>query len=210
MNKKPAVYIVDDDPGIRKSLTMLMDSASINSAAFESAEQFLAEADLNCPAVLLLDLRMEGMSGLDLLKSLRERGERIPSIIMTGNADIPSVVGSMKLGAIDVLVKPVEPTTLLETVKGTLQTAHDLRYGKLEHEAIRARFSRLTPRERTLLRMLVSGQSNKQIAFDLNISAKTVANHRASLMEKLGAVNAADMARLTVLSGILTEPEKSH
>jgi len=192
----PTVYIIDDDPGLRKSLLMLLESSAIAAVAFASAEEFLAEGkatDLGC---IVLDLRMPGMGGLELLHELRKNQNDIPVILISAHADVPDAVRGMKLGAIDVLQKPVESAALIEAVRRSLALADSLHAQRAESQSARQRFEHLTAREMELLNYIVEGQSNKQIAIKMHISVKTVANHRASLMSKSGAANAADLARL--------------
>jgi FixJ family two-component response regulator len=202
MNAQLLIHVVDDDPGIRKSLLVLLESSGHLPRAYESAEQFLDEADLDQPGCLLLDLQMRGMGGIELLQRLRASGVEMPVILISAHADVPTAVGGMKLGAIDLLQKPFEPHALVEAVRRAIHRSTELHHGRAEQEAIRRRLADLTPRELDLLKLVVAGRSNKQIAGDLNISIKTVANHRASLMAKTGALNAADLTRLSMMAGI--------
>jgi two-component system response regulator FixJ len=195
-DRQPTVHIVDDDPGMRKSLKMLVESASLIAQAYESAEAFLAEPAADHPGCVVLDLRMPGMSGIDLLQHLRANMNDIPVIIISAHADVPVTVRGMKLGAVDVLQKPAEPSVLLSSIKQSLALSQALYQQRQEAQAVRQRFENLTAREMELLALIVDGQANKQIAKTLGISIKTVANHRASLMTKTAAANAADLARL--------------
>lgn len=190
------VHIVDDDEGIRKSLIMLMETESIAACAYTSAEEFLEQCDAHGPGCLVLDLRMPGMSGLELLQRLRSTDNDIPAILVSAHAEVPDAVRGMKLGAVDLLQKPVEPAALIEAIRRSLQLSESHARSRAESHAIRQRFERLTARERQLLKHIVEGLVNKQIAVQMGISVKTVANHRASLMTKSGAANAADLARL--------------
>ncbi len=193
---KPVVHIIDDDPGMRKSLTMLAQSASLPMRGYQSAEEFLAEANVARPGCIVLDLRMPGMSGIELLQQLRAEMVDIPVILISGHADVPTAVRGMKLGAVDLLQKPVEPEVLIEAIRRSLDLSASMHHRRCDQESVRQRFESLTPRELELLTWIVQGHSNKRIAFDMGISIKTVANHRASLMTKTGASNAADLARL--------------
>jgi two-component system response regulator FixJ len=206
MQRDAMVHIVDDDPGMRKSLTMLVESASLAATAYESAEAFLAESDADHPACVVLDLRMPGMSGLEMLQNLRANMNDVPVIIISAHADVPATVRGMKLGAVDVLQKPVEPAILLDTIRQTLSLSQSLFQQREEARSVSQRFENLTNREMELLALIVDGQSNKQIARTLGISIKTVANHRASLMAKTGAANAADLARLFTTYTSLARP----
>jgi len=195
------VHFVDDDPGMRSSLLMLAQSAALAARAYASAEEFLAEipSAADCPGCVVLDLRMPGMSGIELLQRLRAASSEIPVILISAHADVPDAVRGMKLGAVDVLQKPMEPTVLLETIQQSLQLSQHLHRQRAEAASVGRRFANLTARERQLLQLIVDGHSNKQIASQIGISIKTVANHRANLMTKSGAANAADLARLFTL-----------
>jgi FixJ family two-component response regulator len=201
MSDRSIVHIIDDDPGMRKSLDMLMESASLPARFYESAEAFLEEFDAESCGCLVLDLRMPGMGGLELLQRLRAERNEIPVIVISGHADVSAAVRSMKLGAVDLLQKPFEPKTLIAAVRGALEKHADLLQRHSEQTAVRDRFAGLTPRELDLLKLVVAGRSSKQIAADLQISVKTVANHRASLLAKTGAANGPDLARLSVIAG---------
>jgi two-component system, LuxR family, response regulator FixJ len=196
------VHVIDDDPGVRRSLSMLLESASFKARAHASAEEFLGDVDLSQPACIVLDLRMPGLGGMELLQQLRRDGHEIPVIIISGHADVTTAVRGMQLGAIDLLQKPFEPATLLEAVDRAIEMSRRQTARQASQGEARARFAQLTPRELDLLKLVVAGRSNKQIASDLSISIKTVANHRASLMAKTGALNAADLSRLSTMAGL--------
>ena len=195
------VHIVDDDAGMRNSLMMLVESASLTARTYESAEKFLAEMtdEPKHPGCLVLDLRMPGMSGIDLLHRLRTSMNDMPVILISAHADVPAAIRGMKLGAVDLLQKPVEPAVLLETIQRSLKLSENLFRQRADAESVNRRFAHLTARELELLALIVDGHSNKQIAAQMHISIKTVANHRASLMTKTAAANAADLARLFTL-----------
>jgi two-component system response regulator FixJ len=190
------VHVVDDDDGMRKSLLMLVETASLHAKGYASAEQFLEDMDQTQPACIVLDLRMPGMSGMELLRQLRDEKIDTPVIMISGHADVPTAVEGMKLGAVDFLQKPMEPKTLIAAIKRSIEISAALKRAQGEEQTIRQRFGALTPREMELLNLVVSGLANKQIARELGISIKTVANHRASLMAKTGASNAADLSRM--------------
>lgn len=202
MTSQDVVHVVDDDAGMRKSLQMLFDSAGLEAHTYESAETFLDEVKLDRPGCLVLDLRMRGLGGMELLSRLGAEATVMAVIIISGHADVPTAVRGMKIGALDVLQKPFDPRVLLAAVRDGLEKSRSRYRQRAEELARTRRLAELTPRERDLLKLLVAGRSNKQIAHDLKISIKTVANHRASLMAKTGAVNAADLTRLSVLAGI--------
>ncbi len=203
------VYIVDDDPGIRNSLLMLAESEAIPASAYASAEEFLADFSPVKPACLVLDLRMPGMSGLELLQRLRVGAREIQVILISAHAEVSDAVRGMKLGAVDLLQKPVEPGALIDTIRRSLELSQSLTRSRIEADAIRQRFDRLTERERQLLKHIVDGLVNKQIATRMGIAIKTVANHRASLMAKSGATNAADLARLYTMYSAQIDPDES-
>jgi FixJ family two-component response regulator len=205
------VHIVDDDPGIRNSLLMLADSASLPARAYASAEEFLAEmtSRLEEPGCIVLDLRMPGMSGIEMLARLRTHMNDIPVILISGHADVPDTVRGMKLGAVDLLQKPVEPSVLIETIRRSLALSEHLCRQRAEAKSVNQRFEHLTDRELELLNLIVEGHSNKQIAGERHISIKTVANHRASLMTKTGAANGADLGRLFTLYKSNTSQRRS-
>lgn len=198
MTDSCVIRVVDDHTNLRKFLCIVLEKASYRVRDYESAEAFLADYDPAVPGAVILDIQMEGMSGLELAEKLHALGDPIPIIMLTGHANVPSAVRAMKLGAIDYLTKPVEQAVLLARVKAAVAADAARRERKSATDAIKERMDRLTPREREILQMLVAGQSNKQIAADLNISERTVANHRASLMDKMEAANAADLARIAV------------
>jgi len=204
MKNAAMVHIIDDDPGVRKSLRLVMESASLAVTVYESGEEFLDAIDPKRPGCIVLDLRMPGIGGLEVLQRLRAAQDEIPAIIISGHADVPTAIRGMKLGAVDLLEKPFEPQALLESVHGAIKISTGLQQHRAEQESIRHRLAKLTPRELTLLKLVVAGMPNKRIARDLRISIKTVANHRANLMAKTGALNAADLARMATLAGILS------
>ena len=197
----PTVFMVDDDPGMRKSTAMLLEAAGLSYEAYESASAFTAKYTPQRRGCLILDLHMPGMNGMELIERLRAQNVPLQIIVVSGTGTIPLAVKGMKLGVLDFLEKPVDPDTLIERVKSGLAADERRRVETAAAESARERLSALTPRERQLVKLLVSGMSNKQIAADLGISVKTVENHRASLMQKTGALNAADLTRMTMLCG---------
>jgi FixJ family two-component response regulator len=179
-----------------------MQTAGLDARAYPSGEEFLDAApgqDIGC---IVVDLRMAGLNGLDVLQRLRASGNEVPAIIISGHVDVPTAVSGMKLGAVDVLQKPFEPKALLDAVQGAIQKSREMHDTRSERESIRRRLATLTVRELDLLKMIVAGLPNKRIAADLGISIKTVANHRANLMAKTQALNAADLARMSTIAGV--------
>ena len=197
------VFVVDDDPSIRESLSLLLSSAGYGIKTFASAKEFLeSERGTPGPACLVLDVKMPGLSGLDLQKELMSRNIIIPIIFITGHGDIPMSVQAMKKGAVDFLPKPFDDGDLLEAVEQALlrdsQTHADLD----EQKHILQRMDSLTPREHEVLTYLITGMLNKQIAFELNISERTVKAHRKQVFDKMGVNSIAELVRLTEKVGV--------
>lgn len=198
----PIVHVIDDDHGIRQSLRAILEVAGFSIELHDSAEHFLVAFDPSQIGCIMVDLRMPKMDGISLLQELRSRHCEIPIIAMSGLADVTAAVLSMKLGAIDLLQKPIDPRALLPLVRRAIGESVAVHAKRSEEEGVRRRFADLTMRETQLLKLVIAGFSNKQIASELGISIKTVANHRAHLMEKTRAANAADLARLSVMAGV--------
>jgi len=198
----PKIFIVDDDPAIRKSLAMMLQAHGMTTAQYASAEEFLAEYNVNQPGCIVLDLRMPGMTGEELLKTLRQGGAEIPVVILTGHGDVPVAVRTMKLGVVDFLQKPADHQMLIDTVQVALRKDAERRLEEADQQKLLKRMSRLTPRERELLAMLAAGKTSKEIASVLSVSVKTVDNHRAHLLAKLDASNVAELAALAVRAGL--------
>lgn len=193
---RPIVYIVDDDPSVRRALLRLVGSVGLDAAAYQNAHEFLDAFDPARPACLLLDLRLPQMSGLELQSELQARGAELPTIIITAYGEVSSAVRAMKAGAIDFIEKPFNEAALLERVHQAVAQAVEAATRRESDAALAARVQRLTPRQRDVLRLVVSGQANKQIAATLGLSAKTVEIHRANLMRKLEVSNVAALVRL--------------
>ncbi len=192
------VYIVDDDEAVRDSLRWLLEANSYRVRAYASAESFLAEYDEQQPGVLIVDVRMPGMSGLELQEQLIARKSSMPVVFITGHGDIPMAISTMKKGAVDFLEKPFDETALREIVGRMFEQANQrLTQAKAvrQHEAMLAR---LTSREQQVLERIVAGRLNKQIADDLGISIKTVEAHRANIMEKLQVTTVADLMKVAL------------
>jgi FixJ family two-component response regulator len=193
----PIVYVVDDDEAIRDALRLLMKSAGLRVQCCASAEEFLATYRPDVPACLVLDVRMPGMSGLELQHVLNERHIGIPVVIMTGHGDVPMAVRAMKEGAVDFVEKPFKNDVLLERVKDGLKRDVEAR-AKSRHVAEAAsRIASLTQREREVMDLLIQGKRNKTIASELGISNRTVEAHRAKIMEKMQAHSISDIMRVT-------------
>jgi two-component system response regulator FixJ len=194
------VHVVDDDPAVRRSLERLLDAAGFHVVAYQSPAAFLNAASGLSSGCVLLDIRMPGVDGLEVQARLNRLRVNLPVIVMTGHGDVPSAVRAMKAGAVDFLEKPFDDETLLNAIGGAFAKASRLIGG--DREAVRAaqRIATLSPREREVLDALLAGRQNKVIAFDLNISVRTVEVHRARMMERLGTKQFADAIRLAVMA----------
>lgn len=196
--KRGTVYVVDDDEAVRDSLQWLLEGQDYRVRCFESAESFLSRYDPREVACLIADIRMNGMSGIELQDRLIERHSPLPIVFITGHGDIPMAVESMKKGALDFIQKPFNETHLNELVERMLDTAREL-FSEHKQAANRdALLGKLTTRESQVLERIVAGRLNKQIADDLGISIKTVEAHRANIMEKLGANTVADLLKIAL------------
>lgn len=198
MTDIPTVAIVDDDKAVRDSLQWLVESVGLKAKTYESAQRFLEELNQDDFGCAVLDIRLPGMSGLDLQDRLNERGETMPTIIITGHADVPVAVRAMKAGAMDFVEKPFSNQMLLDRIRDALEADDAHRTTTQQVEQIEKRLSRLTPREREVMDLVVQGRLNKQIAADLGLSHKTIEVHRAHVMEKMEAETLADLVRMAV------------
>jgi FixJ family two-component response regulator len=194
------VYVVDDDDAVRDSLQWLLEASRYRVLGFDSAEKFLAEHDPDAIAVAIVDVRMPGMSGLELQDELIARGVPYPIIFITGHGDVPMAVSTMKKGAVDFIEKPFDQGALKTLVERMLAEARTRASESERRRISEALVAKLTPREQQVLERIVAGRLNKQIADDLGISIKTVEAHRANIMDKLNANTVADLMR-TVLAG---------
>ena len=201
----PAVFIVDDDASVRKALQRLLASRGYRVETFAGAAEYLTRPAWNGLGCLILDLRMPGMSGMELQQELNAKGCDLPIVFLTGHGDLPSGVEAMKRGAVDFLQKPVDETALFRTLEQALDRRRAALGERDELASARARLELLTPRELEVLRCVLSGARNKQIAGHLGIAEKTVKLHRARAMEKLAAGSAAELGRLCSEVGV--EPE---
>lgn len=199
---RPTVFVVDDDPAVRESMGLLMASAGLRSRGFSSAREFLTAYEPGTPGCLVLDLRMPGMSGIELQAEMERRSATLPIIFLTAYADVPTAVGAVRAGAVDFLQKPVDGGRLLKRVRDALGIDSRSRARRSEAEVARGRLARLTAREAEVLRLVVEGSSNKAIARNLGISRRTVETHRARIMRKTDAASLADLIRIVGLAGI--------
>ena len=196
--KRGTVYVVDDDEAVRDSVQWLLEGQDFRVRCFESAEVFLARYDPREVACLIVDIRMDGMSGLELQDRLLERKSPLPIAFITGHGDVPLAVDTMKKGAMDFIQKPFKEDQLVPMVESMLEQARAL---FTEHQQAASRYAllaKLTGREAQVLERIVAGRLNKQIADDLGISIKTVEAHRANIMEKLGATTVADLLKIAL------------
>lgn len=196
MSATPKVYVVDDECTIRTSLARLLHSADIGTECFASAQAFLEQSFEDQPTCLLLDVNLAASSGFDVQEELLRRGHRFPIIFMTGFGTIPMSVKAIKAGAHEFLTKPFEPDHLLMVVRQALEHDESELVGRLHVESVRRRFETLTPREREVMTLLVTGKMNKQIAGDLGTSEITVKVHKRHIMTKMKARTLIDLVKM--------------
>ena len=190
------VFIVDDDEAIRDALTWLLQSRGVAARAFDSAEDFLANWTPDMAGCLLLDIRMSGMSGLDLFDRLRQVQSCIPVIFLTGHGDVPMAVGALKRGALDFVEKPFNDNDLVDRIIDALEKDAQRRAAASEVAGVAARLSQLTARERQVMDLVLAGKLNKVIADELGITMRTVEVHRAHVFEKMGVKTAVELAQV--------------
>ena len=198
------VHVIDDDDALRESLAFLLSTARIAVATYPSAAAFIEAipaAELSC---VITDVRMPGMSGIDLLKRLREMKIDVPVIVITGHGDVPLAVEAMKVGAIDFLEKPFDDEVLLASVRAAIKRRGGAIKRDAERAEIESKLAGLSNRERDVLVGLVAGQANKQIAYDLGISPRTVEIYRANLMSKMQAGSLSELVRMALIVGMVS------
>jgi len=193
---KATVFVVDDDASVRKALARSIQTANLNVKVFASAREFLDQGPPDGPGCLVLDVRMPGLSGLELQAELNSRNIRIPIIFITGHGDIPMSVKAMKGGATNFLTKPFEIAKLLEAIREALKQDKGLHASRLENAEAQRRIQTLTPRERQVLGFVVEGRLNKQIAVELGASERTIKVHRGRVMYKMEVKSVADLVRI--------------
>ena len=194
--RKSTVFIVDDDQAIRHAMALLMRSVGLDYEIYHSADDFLAVFSDDKPGCLVLDIRMPGLGGLELQDKLIEKGSSLPIIFITGHGDVPMAVEAMQKGAVDFIQKPFRDQELLDRIGEALKTDQERRTEREEHAEVRSLFNKLTKREREVLDLVVTGKSNKVIAYELGVSQRTVEIHRAKVMEKMQARSLADLVRM--------------
>jgi two-component system, LuxR family, response regulator FixJ len=202
---EPTVFVVDDDRAMRESLSWLLDSVGLHVRSYATAADFLADYDPAQPGCLVLDVRMPGMSGLDLQAELARRGVELPTIVITGHAEVSMAVRAVKSGAIDFIEKPFSDQLLLDRVRQALEMDRQAREVRTRRDDARRRLATLTAREREVLNLVVAGRANKEIASELGVSPKTVEVHRAHVMSKMCVDSLAELIRLTLLAGEIRE-----
>ena len=200
---QPLVFVIDDDPSVREAVSSLLRSTGLRVVAFESAQAYLDaapgrldDAGDGAPSCLVLDVRMPGMTGLDLQRELVRLGGATPIVFITGHGDIPMAVSAMKLGAVEFLPKPFREHDLLDAVWAGVRRDDEARETRLALDAIRARYDTLTDREREVLGPIVDGRLNKQVGAALGVSEQTVKVHRHNIMRKMEAASLPDLVRM--------------
>jgi len=204
---KPIVHVIDDDEAVRQALAFQLGSAGIEVRTYESAVAFLQVAPTVHTGCIITDVRMPELSGIDLLQRMRELKHPVPVVVITAHGDIPLAVEAMRLGAVDFLEKPFEDEVLLASVRSALDRGDRDQRRQAERSNIEARLAALSNRERDVLKGLVAGHANKQIAYDLGISPRTIENYRANLMIKMQAGSLSDLVRMALIAGILDATE---
>lgn len=201
MNSEPTVFVVDDDQAMRNSLQWLIESIGMKVRTYGSANEFLTNFYPGRAGCLLLDVRMPGMSGLELQAHLARRDSRLPVIIITGHGDVAMAVKAMKSGAVDFIEKPFHDVELLSSIRNALNFDEKQRSLQSQRSEIAARLAELTPREHEVMEMVTDGGANKEIAAALGVSAKTVEAHRARVMDKMRAASLAELVRMALIAG---------
>jgi two-component system response regulator FixJ len=204
MRSESIIYVIDDDESVRQSLEFLLKTAGMTVRGFESAKTFLDMLPQIRSGCIITDVRMPDVSGIDLLRRVKEIGIDIPVIVITGHGDVSMAVEAMKIGAVDFLEKPFDDETLLAAVRASLHRTADSAQRNAELANIRDKLAALSKRERQVLEGLVAGKANKAIAFDLGISPRTVEIYRANLMTKMAANSLSDLVRMAMTGGLIS------
>jgi FixJ family two-component response regulator len=199
------VFIVDDDVSVRESLELLVNTAGWHAEIFATAQEFLAHPRSSVPCCLVLDVSLPGLSGLELQEQLAGRTE-MPIIFITGHGDVPMTVRAMKGGALEFLTKPFDDTVLLDAIRGALERSDAAHREQAELQVLRSRYASLTPREREVMDLVVSGLLNKQVGGELGISEVTVKAHRGQMMRKMNADSVPELVTMALKLGLRTGP----
>ena len=199
---KHTIFVIDDDASVRKSLSRLLDSVGFSTESFASADEFLKRERFEGIGCIILDVRMPGLSGMDLQDELNKADYSMPIIFITGHGDIPMSVQAMKKGAVDFLPKPFDEDQLLDALRKAIEKDMQAKAERAGARDILGRMEQLTPREYEILQYLITGMLNKQIAFKLGIAEKTVKIHRSRVFEKLGTRSVAELVRMAEKAGI--------
>lgn len=207
MSKRATVFVVDDDQAMRNSLKWLIESVSLQVETFDSANAFIQSYYPGRSGCLLLDVRMPGMSGLELQEYLKVNQISIPVIIITGHGDVPMAVRAMKAGAVDFIEKPFNDELLLESIRHAMALDAKQRNSQSQRAEIATRLARLTPREHEVMVKVTNGKANKDIATSLGVSSKTVEAHRARVMEKMEAESLAELVRMAIIANLTLSEE---
>ncbi len=207
MSKSETVFVVDDDQAMRKSLKWLIESVGMQVDSYASADEFIRNYYPGRSGCLLLDVRMPGMSGLDLQEQFIRQNIKIPIIIITGHGDVPMAVRAMKAGAVDFIEKPFNDEFLLDSIRKALALDVQQRTHQAQRAEIATRLAHLTPREHEVMEMVTNGKSNKEIANQLGVSTKTVEAHRARVMEKMEASSLAELVRMVMAANVYQAPQ---
>jgi FixJ family two-component response regulator len=203
---RATVYVVDDDISVRESLELLLKSEGWKPEIFSSAQDFLSRPRAAAPCCLVLDVSLPGLNGLDLQQQLTERTE-MPIIFITGYGDVPMTVRAMKAGAVEFLTKPFKDDVLLEAIRHAIERSRATLRHESELHSLRSRYASLTPREREVLELVVSGLLNKQVGGELGISEITVKAHRGQVMRKMAADSLPDLVTMAARLGLRTTPK---
>jgi FixJ family two-component response regulator len=204
-NATSIVFVVDDDVSVRESLELLIRTAGWRPETFASAQEFLSRSRPTAPSCLVLDVTLPGLSGLELQEQLAERTD-MPIIFITGHGDVPMTVQAMKAGAVEFLTKPFDDAVLLDAIRGALERSRGALREESERQALRGRYTSLTPREREVMELVVSGLLNKQVGAELGISEVTVKAHRGQLMRKMKADSLPALVTMASRLGLPTVP----
>ena len=204
----PIIFVIDDDQSVRKSMARLLDAANYKTELFNSGSEFLAHSVHSGPSCIIIDVRMPGLTGIDLQKALIESGREEQLVFITAHGDIPMCAQAMKAGAVDFLTKPFKPKQLLESVERALSRSAEQLHRASERDHARALLRQLTPREYEVMELVATGLLNKQVGGELGMAEKTVKTHRAHMMQKLGITSVAELM-VTLQKAEVTPPVRT-